>query len=244
MSRLLEGTRTLVTGANGGLGRAAAAVLEREGSTVVRVDLTGRDCVHHDLATPEGNTAMVDEAIEILGGLDVLVLNAGVQHMAPLAEFPLDRWDHLMNVLVRGPFVAIQRAWPHLVEAPAGRIVLVGSTLSVVGDPFKPAYVAAKHAAAGLIKVAAAEGGAHGLTANVIAPGLMMTPLIEDQMADQQRLHGTSRDEILAGWLGRVPAGRPVEAAEVAEMIAFLASERGSGVNGAVIPVDLGSLAQ
>jgi len=243
MTPLLEGRTAIVTGAAGGLGRAICEVLAREGACVVRVDMAGDDCLHLDVGSADGNRAMVEAALELHGRLDVLVLNAGVQHMAPLPEFPEEQWDRLMDVMAKGPFLAIKHAWPHLTRRPGGRIVVTASGSSFIAEKYKAAYVSAKHAVAGLVKVAALEGGPLGLTANAVAPGWMMTQLIEGQMADQVRLHGRPREEILASWMAQSPVERPVETAEVAETIAFLASERASGINGAIVPVDLGLLA-
>jgi 3-hydroxybutyrate dehydrogenase len=243
MQRSLEGRVAVVTGAAGGLGRTVCSVLEREGARVVRVDLAGEGCDHLDVATDGGAQRMVELAAERHGDLDVLVLNAGAQFMAPMPEYPLEQWDRLLGVLLTGPFLAVKHAWPALVRRPGGRIVVTASTTSLVGERFKPAYVSAKHGVAGLVKVAALEGARHGLTANAVAPGWMWTPMAEGQIDDQARLHGMTRDEVLASMDTHNPAGRMLEPAEVAEVIAFLASPRASGVSGTVIPVDLASLA-
>lgn len=240
---LLGGRVAVVTGAGGGLGRSICEVFEREGAEVVAVDVQGEGYLAADVGSAQGNQLMIETALERHGRLDTLVLNAGIQHMAPIPEFPVEQWDLLMDVMVKGPFLAIKHAWPHLTNKPGGRIVATASGSSFIAEKFKSAYIAAKHAVAGLIKVAALEGASLGLTANAVAPGWMMTPLIEAQMADQMRLNGMSRDELVASWMAQMPVDRPVETIEVAEMIAFLASDRASGVNGAIIPVDLGLLA-
>lgn len=206
---------------------------------MVRVDLVGDDCLRADVSTDAGTRAMVDAALERHGRLDVLVLNAGVQFMAPIAEFPELEWDRLLNVLVKGPYLAIKHAWPALIARPGGRIVVTASALSYVGEPFKAAYVAAKHAVLGLVKVAALEGGSHGLTANAVAPGRVWTPLVANQIADYVRLRGVPEEEVVAGMLARYPAGRFVEAREVADAIVFLASPEAAAITGACLPVDL-----
>jgi 3-hydroxybutyrate dehydrogenase len=239
---LLDGRVAIVTGAGGGLGRAICDVFRREGAEVVAVDLAGERCEHLDVGTDAGTARMVQLALERHGRLDALILNAGVQFMAPLAEFPEEQWDRLMAVMAKGPFLAIKHAWPALTERPGGRIVVTASGSSFIGEKYKAAYVAAKHAVAGLVKVAALEGAAHGLTANAVAPGWMMTGLVERQLADQERLNRRPREEIVASWLARSPVERAVDPNEVAETIAFLASPRASGINGAVVPVDLGLL--
>jgi 3-hydroxybutyrate dehydrogenase len=238
----LAGRVAVVTGAAGGLGRAICEVLEREGAAVIGVDLRGEGCEQLDTATDQGCRRMVELALERHDGLHILVLNAGVQHMAPLAEFPLEQWDRLLGVMLTGPFLAIKHAWAPLTAAPGGRIVVTASTSSLVGEVFKPAYVSAKHGVAGLVKVAALEGARAGLTANAVAPGWMWTPMAEGQLDDQARLHGRTREQILASMDEHNPAGRMVDPAEVAEVVAFLAGPRASAVSGTVIPVDLAAV--
>jgi 3-hydroxybutyrate dehydrogenase len=233
----------IVTGAAGGLGASICDVFEREGAQVVAVDLRGDGCLVADVASEEGNRSMIDATVQRHGRLDTLVLNAGVQFMSPLSEFPVDQWDRLMDVMVKGPFLAMRYAWPLLTSKPGGRIVVTASGSSFFAEKFKAAYVTAKHGVAGLVKVAALEGAPSGLTANAVAPGWMMTSLMEGQMADQMRLNAKSREELMASWAATSPAARSLRPAEVAETIAFLASDRASGINGAIVPVDLGHLA-
>ena len=242
MSRELDGKVAIVTGAAGGLGTAICDVFEREGAEVVRVDLRGANCLEADVGTLDGNRSMVNEALERHGRLDTLVLNAGVQFMAPLSEFPEEQWDRLFNIIVKGPSLAIKEAWPHLVQRPGGRILATASNLALSGEEFKAAYVAAKHAILGLIQVAALEGGPHGLCANAVAPGLMWTSLMEGQLEDQMRLRNLTREQVIERIQLFQPV-RAVETAEVAEVFGFLASGRASGISGACIPVDLGLLA-
>jgi 3-hydroxybutyrate dehydrogenase len=238
----LEGRVAIVTGAAGGLGSAICRTFERQGATVLGVDLEG-DCLHADVGTAEGNRAMIDSALREYGRLDVLVLNAGVQFMAPLAEFPEEQWDRLNNVMVKGPYLAMRYAWPALTERPGGRIIVTASVSSFVAEPFKAAYIAAKHGVVGLVKVAALEGAAVGLTANAVGPGGMLTPLIEKQLADHVRLRGISREQVIEGFVSHHAVKRFVETQEVADVIAFLASKESSGITGTCVPVDLGMLA-
>jgi len=233
----------ILTGAAGGLGSAILRALRQAGATVLPVDLHGDDCLIADVATAEGNRRMVDVAVERHGRIDILVLNAGAQAMNPIVSYPEADWDRLMNLMAKGPFLAMKFAWPHLTRQPGGRIIVTSSTLGLEGTPNKAAYVAAKHAVLGLVKVAALEGAASGLTANAVAPGWMFTPIAENQIRDHMRLRGLSREEVLAGMAAEQPAKRFVETAEVAGLIAFLAGEAGSAINGACIPVDTGTLA-
>lgn len=218
---------------------AICGAFERAGWSVVGVDLRGDDCLHADVSTNDGTRTMVDDTLARHGRLDALVLNAGVQFMAPLAEFPEKEWDRLLAVHVKGPFLAIKHAWAALTKQPGGRIVVTASASSSVAEPFKAAYVTAKHGVIGLVKVAALEGAPYGLTANAVAPGRVWTPLLENQLDDHVRLRGVPKEEIVAKMLARYPAGRFVEPDEVAELVFFLASPAGSAISGACVPVDL-----
>jgi 3-hydroxybutyrate dehydrogenase len=239
----LGGRVAIVTGAAGGLGSATVRALRQAGATVLPVDVRGDDALIADVATAAGNRQMVDEALQRHGRLDILVLNAGAQAMNPIAGYVEADWDRLMDLMAKGPFLAMKFAWPQLTRQPGGRIIVTSSTAGLVGAPYKAAYVAAKHAVLGLVKVAALEGAAAGLTANAVAPGWMRTPLADNQIRDHIRLRGISRDDVLASMIAEQPAHRFVEVAEVAGLITFLAGPGGSAINGACIPVDTGTLA-
>ncbi|GAA1026142.1 MULTISPECIES: SDR family NAD(P)-dependent oxidoreductase [Amycolatopsis] len=243
MVKKLEKRVAIVTGAAGALGRATTAELRESGVDVVGVDVVGGDCEQFDIASKEGCAAMVARTLEMHGQLDILVLNAGVQHASPIESFDDVQWQRVLDVCLNGPFYAIKAAWPALTGTPGGRIVATASTLSFRAEANKAAYNAAKHGLLGLIKTAAVEGGQLGLTANAVAPGWMMTPLVEKQLADQMRLREASRDEVLAAFLEEQPVKRFVETTEVAATISFLASPAASAINGVCVPVDLGALA-
>jgi 3-hydroxybutyrate dehydrogenase len=237
----LAGKVACVTGAAGGLGVAICEVFEREGAKVVPVDVQG-DALHLDIGTDAGNRAMVEAALERHGRLDVLVLNAGAQHVAPIPELAESEWDRLFDVMAKGPWLAMKHAWPQIAR-PGGRIVVTASGSSYIAEKYKAAYVAAKHAVLGLVRVAALEGGPLGMTANAVGPGWMRTPMVENQLTEQMRLHGRSREEVIESMVDRHPVKRFVEPVEVANTIAFLASDGASGINGSFVPVDLGTLA-
>jgi 3-hydroxybutyrate dehydrogenase len=212
----LSGRVAIVTGAAGGLGSATVRALRQAGTAVVPVDVHGDDCLIADVATAGGNRQMIDLAVERHGRLDILVLNAGAQAMNPIASYAEADWDRLMNLMVKGPFLAMKFAWPQLTRQPGGRIIVTSSTAGLTGAPYKAAYVAAKHAVLGLVKVAALEGAGAGLTANAVASGWMRTPLADNQIRDHIRLRGISRDDVIAGMMAEQPAGRFVDPAEVA----------------------------
>lgn len=239
----LTGRVALVTGASGGLGHTICLELERRGASVVRIDITGQDSLHFDASTAEGCQGMVSHALDAHGQLDILVLNAGVQHVAPIAEFPPEEWDRIMNLHMKGPFLALKAAWSSLTRQPGGRVIVTASTSSFVAEKFKAAYIASRHGVLGLVKVAALEGAEHGLTVNAVAPAWMRTPAVEAQVPNQMALRGLDRTAVLTHMLGRQPVARFVETQEVAAVVGFLASPAASGVNGACVPVDLGTLA-
>ena len=245
LSGLLTGRVALVTGAAGALGESICRALAQAGADVVGVDLVeggGCDLVA-DVATAEGNRAMVAEAVRRHGRLDVLVLNAGVQHVAPIPEFPEEQWDRLMDVMVKGPFLAMRAAWPELIARHGSRVLITSSVSGMVAEPFKAAYVSAKHAVNGLTKVAALEGAPHGLTVNAVAPGWMSTPMVERQLPEQMALRGLTREQVLELLLDRQPVKRLIGTDEVAALFALFASDLFAAVTGVCLPADLGTLA-
>jgi 3-hydroxybutyrate dehydrogenase len=238
----LNGRVTVVTGAASGIGRAVAERLASEGMEVVGVDLRseGPVTVQADLTTREGNRAAVDAALEAHGRIDVLVPIAGVQHVAPIAEFPEDRWDQLTSLLLTSPFLLAKYAWPSLVES-RGRFVAVASAHGLVASPFKAAYVAAKHGVLGLVKVLALEGAEHGVTATAVCPGYVRTPLVEAQITDQAKAHGMSEDRVEEEViLAPHAVKRMIEVDEVADAVVWLLSPAGRTVTGAPLVMDQG----
>src|SRR6266540_1108910 len=231
----LRGRRALVTGAASGIGRACARRLAAAGAevTVLDRDADGAKRVAHEL---EGRVLVVDLAGPDLDTLrvdtDTLVNNAGLQHVAPVQEFPPERFALLLRVMLEAPFRLARAALPGMYERGWGRIVNISSVHGLRASPFKSAYVAAKHAL---------EGGPQGVTSNCICPAYVRTPLVESQIADQARVHGISEDEVVATVMLTEPAiKRLVEPEEVAELAAFLCSEPASFVNGASMTMDGG----
>jgi 3-hydroxybutyrate dehydrogenase len=239
----LSGRVAIVTGAAGDLGRAVCAEFENQGAVVFSTDVTGEVDFTADISTAEGNERLIAAALEAHGRIDTLVLNAGVQFVSPLSDFPLAEWDRLIAVMLSGPFYAMRAAWQELTSRPGARILVTASTSSFVADANKSAYVSAKHGVLGLVKVAALEGAPLGLTANAVAPAWMRTRLTEGQVAEHARLQGISVEDVISQFVDNQAVKRFVELHEVAAVLAFLAGSRSSGITGSCVPVDLGALA-
>ena len=225
----------LVTGAGSGIGKAVAERLAGDW------DVHAVDLADGDLATREGNRAVVDAALERFGRLDAVVANAGFQHVAPVEEFPEETWDALIAVLLTSPFLLAKYAWPALRESGEGRFVAIASAHSLTASPFKAGYVSAKHGVLGLVRTLALEGAAHGITASAVCPAYVRTPLVEQQVADQARAHGISEERVLEDViLERQAIKRLIEPEEVAEVVAFLLGPGGRAFTGAPVVMDLG----
>ncbi|HET6547847.1 MAG TPA: SDR family NAD(P)-dependent oxidoreductase [Solirubrobacter sp.] len=226
----------LVTGAASGIGKAAAERLRAEG-----YDVLGFDVEDGDLTTREGNERAVAVALDAFGRLDVVVANAGIQHVAPVKDFPDDRWDAVVALLLTSPFLLAKHAWDALAASGAGRFIVVASVHALVASPYKAAYVSAKHGVLGLVKTLALEGGEAGITATAVCPGYVRTPLVEGQLADQARTHGVSEERVLEDVILQPHAvKRLIEPDEVAGVIAFLAGPGGAAFSGVPVTMDLG----
>jgi 3-hydroxybutyrate dehydrogenase len=256
----LHGRVSVVTGGARGIGAATALELARAGSRVALFDLSGeeaRDAAARiaretgeqargyavDVRKPELVRAMCDAVAKDFGGLDHLINNAGIQFVAPVAEFPDDRWDAVTSVNLDGVFYATKAVWPHMVSRGRGRIVNVASIHGLVASPFKPAYVAAKHGVIGLTRAAALEGAALGITVNAVCPGAVMTDLVRNQAPQLVQSYGggISEEQALArAFLEAMPTRRFIEPEEVAQLCVFLCTDSARSITGAPISIDGG----
>lgn len=241
----LLGRKALVTGAAGGIGAACARELAARGAevTVADIDELGAKTV----ATEIGGTAWAVDLLDV-GALaelslsvDILVNNAGVQTVSPIQDFPPERFRLIQTLMVEAPFLLIRAALPHMYEQGFGRIVNISSVHGLRASPFKVAYVTAKHALEGLSKVAALEGGPHGVTSNCVNPGYVRTPLVDKQIAEQAVAHGIPEQEVVEKvLLTESVIKRLIEPEEVAQLVAWLASDHAGMVTGSSYVMDGG----
>lgn len=241
----------LVTGTSSGIGAAVVKHFCELGHQVLAVDFNpagkataekaGAAFFEADLTDPSACRGAVADAVKRFGGVDILVNNAGIQHVASIETFPEEKWRQIMDLMLTAPFLLTQAAWPHMREKGWGRIVNVASIHAQVASPGKAAYISAKHGMIGLTKTAALEGGEQGITANAVCPAYVKTPLVDNQIADQAKLHGMDEQEVIEKvMLKEAAIKRLIEPEEVAQLVAYLASDSAGAVTGSSFNIDLG----
>jgi len=220
--------------------------LQDDGMDVLAVDLKPDQAgpgtqFQADLTDAAANEAAVNEALSRFGRLDIVVANAGIQHVSPIEEFPIEKWNTIVALLLTSPFLLAKYAWPALKSSGAGRFVAIASVHGQVASPYKIAYVSSKHGVIGLCRTLALEGAEHGITANAVCPAYVRTPLVEKQIADQARAHGLPEDEVLEKVILQPHAVKElIEPSEVAGVVAFLVSPAGKMFTGAPVTLDQG----
>ncbi|MDC0706937.1 3-hydroxybutyrate dehydrogenase [Stigmatella sp. ncwal1] len=243
----------VVTGAANGIGLAVAQALSAQGVRVLMADLDeerGQAAARElpnalfqraDIASREDCRALVGRAEREWGRVDILVNNAGLQHVSPLEDFPEDRWEHLLRIMLIGPFLLTKYALPLMYARRWGRIINMSSLHGLVASPYKSAYVSAKHGLMGLTKTVALEAADKGVTVNAVCPSYVRTPLVEKQIADQARVHGLTETEVIEKvMLAPAAVKRLLEPSEVAAYVMFLCSEAAGGVTGGAQVIDCG----
>src|SRR3954454_2811844 len=244
-TRFLNGRRALVTGGASGIGRACAVRLAEAGASVMVVDRDAEGAKAVAEAV-DGNAVVVDlsdlDAVDALDlDVDVLVNNAGIQHVAPVHEFPAERFSFILRLMVEAPFRLARGALPHMYGRGWGRLVHISSVHGIRASAYKSAYVTAKHGLEGLSKVIALEGAEHGVTSNCVNPAYVRTPLVEGQIADQAKAHGLSEDDVLEQvMLAPAAIKRLIEPAEVADTVSWLCSPSAASVTGSSMLMDGG----
>ncbi len=255
----LKNKTALITGSTSGIGLAIAHALARAGANImlngfgdakeieaIRSDL---EKTYHvsvgysaaDVANKEALETMVEKTVKELGGLDILVNNAGIQYVAPVIEFPDEKWEAILAINLTSAFRLSKLALPHMIKADWGRIVNIASAHGIVASPFKSAYVAAKHGLVGLTKTVALELAESNITCNVVCPGYVKTPLVEKQIAEQAKAHKISEDAVIRDvLLQSQPNKKFIKPENLADLVVFLCSASAEGMTGEVISMDGG----
>lgn len=260
---MLQGKTALVTGSTSGIGLGIAEALAKQGANIILSGLATEDEADAlqarikaeygvevgfsgaNLTKADAIEDMMSYAKEAFGPIDVLVNNAGVQHVAPLEEFPVDRWNLIISSNLSAAFHTTRLAIGDMKARGWGRIINTASAHALVASPFKSAYVAAKHGLAGLTKVVALEGAEQGVRCNAICPGYVYTPLVEGQVADTAKARGISEEEVKRDvLLAAQPTKEFVTTEQIGDMAVFLCSDAGSAINGAMLQMDGGWVAQ
>jgi 3-hydroxybutyrate dehydrogenase len=241
----LSGRTAMVTGAGSGIGRACALRLAAAGASVIAVDIdaaaASRTADEAGGRAIAADLAELDRISDLPRATDVLVNNAGLQVVAPITEFPDEKFSLIQRVMAEAPFRLVKLVLPHMYGTGWGRIVNISSVHGLLASPYKAAYVAAKHALEGLSKVTALEGAGHGVTSNCINPAFVRTPLVDRQIADQAAVNGISESEVVERiMLDRAAIKQLIEPETVAELLAYLCTPAAAMITGSSITIDGG----
>lgn len=253
----------LVTGATSGIGHGIAVKLMKEGYNVSVNGLIAQDQLASLLQELQGHGAgkarfagadlrsvleiekMMEEAVREFGSIDVLVNNAGIQHVSPVEDFDPAKWDAIIAINLSSAFHTIRLAVPGMKKAGWGRIVNLASAHGLIASPFKSAYVSAKHGVLGLTKTVALELAKFGVTCNSVCPGYVKTPLVEAQIPDTAKTRGMTEQEVIDKiLLAAQPTGQFVSIEQVADSVAFLLSDSAANITGTALSIDGGWTAQ
>ena len=249
---MLKDKVAIVTGAASGIGLATAEMLAKEGARVVLADINetqleavsakiGADALAVDLSKREGCRELADYAMKQHGRIDILVNVAGIQNVASVEDFPEERWDFMISLMLTAPFLLTKYAWPSMRQNGWGCVINLNSIHGLVASEFKSAYVSAKHGLMGLTKTAALEGGPCGITVNSICPAYVRTPLVDNQIEAQAQNHGISKEEVVSKiMLQKAAIKTMLEPETIAEAVKFLCSDAAANITGTAFTIDGG----
>jgi 3-hydroxybutyrate dehydrogenase len=256
---MLRGKTALITGSTSGIGQAIAEALAAQGCNIVlngfgdagqiealrtRIAHAHDVSVLHDgadMSKADAITAMMDKAIKEFGAIDILVNNAGILHVAPIDEFPVEKWHAVIAIDLVSSFHTIRRALPAIKERRWGRIINLASAYALISSPSMSAYAAAKHGMAGLTKTVALEVAEHGITVNAVCPGYVLTPLVEKQIPEMAKARGITEEQVVKEvMLAAQPTKQFVTVRQVSALCAFLATDEAASITGAILPIDGG----
>jgi 3-hydroxybutyrate dehydrogenase len=255
----LTGKTALITGSTSGIGLAYAKALAAEGANIVINGFGDKDAIETerlnleklsgakaiysdaDLTKVDAIEGMMKTAADAFGGVDILINNAGMQHVSPVEDFPVDKWDLIIALNLTAAFHTVRLAIPYMKSKKWGRIIATASAHSLVASPFKSAYVTAKHGLAGFHKTVALELAPFGVTANCISPGYVWTPLVEGQIPDTMKSRNLTRDQVINDvLLASQPTKQFVTAEQVAAIAINLCRDDAAQVTGSNISIDGG----
>ncbi len=253
----------IITGSTSGIGLAIAEAFAADGMNVMingfgkaedieaeraRLDAAAAGSVHYngaDMTKPDEIAALVADTEKTFGSVDVLVNNAGIQHVEPVEDFPVDTWNAIIAINLSSSFHTIRAAVPGMKKRGWGRIINIASAHGLVASPFKSAYVAAKHGILGLTKTVALETAEHGITVNAVCPGYVLTPLVQAQIPDTAKARGISEEEVIRDvMLGHQPTKKFVTVEEIAGLCRFLTTDHAASITGVPLSIDGGWTAE
>lgn len=249
---MLQNKVCIVTGAASGIGLAVAESFTKNGAKVVMADINesklkkeseklDADSFKVDLTKRQGCKDLVEFTLNKHKKVDVLVNIAGIQHVSPIEEFPEDKWDFIISLMLTAPFLLTKYVFPSMKKQKWGRVINLNSIHGLVASEYKVAYVSAKHGLSGLTKTAALEGGPFGITVNSICPAYVKTPLVDNQIDAQAKSHGISRDQVIEEiMLEKASIKKLIKPSTIADLVSFLCLDAGAHITGSVIPVDGG----